>query len=269
LNLARLFEGREATIIDIDEPEQYRKRGTVWKVNGQRALPENGALPAHAGKLAGGLSLGLENLYGGFSEINPEQLIMTYLDNVNSMIQDQRDILFSYFEQAEAIPRSMLASWQSTADSTDVALRIATPIETAGQGTGRVGGATGAAETGEPGDALPDILQISVEEVMTLILTVVSDKTGYPVDMLDFDADLEADLSIDSIKKMEILGGLRERATFPEDDDREDSFEKLISIKTLKGMLDWIQSLETGESARFADERELKDFVAIGQTNEQ
>ena len=42
-----------------------------------------------------------------------------------------------------------------------------------------------------------------------LLRQLVSDRTGYPVDVIDVNADLEADLGIDSIKRVEILGTLR------------------------------------------------------------
>ena len=45
----------------------------------------------------------------------------------------------------------------------------------------------------------------------TLVLDVVSDKTGYPVEMLDLDMDIEADLGIDSIKRVEIVAAIEER----------------------------------------------------------
>ena len=45
-----------------------------------------------------------------------------------------------------------------------------------------------------------------------LLLSVVADKTGYPVDMLNGGMDLESDLGIDSIKKVEIFAAVRERA---------------------------------------------------------
>ncbi|MCP4691626.1 MAG: acyltransferase domain-containing protein, partial [Desulfobacterales bacterium] len=41
-------------------------------------------------------------------------------------------------------------------------------------------------------------------------LEVVSDKTGYPVEMLELDMEMEADLGIDSIKRVEILGTIME-----------------------------------------------------------
>ncbi|NJL32937.1 MAG: hypothetical protein HC893_02645, partial [Chloroflexaceae bacterium] len=47
------------------------------------------------------------------------------------------------------------------------------------------------------------------------LLAVVSDKTGYPVEMLDHAMDLEADLGIDSIKRVEILGTLQEQFPGP------------------------------------------------------
>ncbi|MFM8007541.1 MAG: phosphopantetheine-binding protein, partial [Dolichospermum sp.] len=42
------------------------------------------------------------------------------------------------------------------------------------------------------------------------LLNIVSEKTGYPLEMLELSMDIEADLGIDSIKKVEILGSLLE-----------------------------------------------------------
>ncbi len=42
-------------------------------------------------------------------------------------------------------------------------------------------------------------------DVSGQLLKVVADKTGYPVDMLNLSMDMEADLGIDSIKRVEIL----------------------------------------------------------------
>jgi acyl transferase domain-containing protein len=47
---------------------------------------------------------------------------------------------------------------------------------------------------------------------LALLLSVVADKTGYPVDMLNGAMDLETDLGIDSIKKVEIFAAVRQRA---------------------------------------------------------
>ncbi|MCZ6803606.1 MAG: SDR family NAD(P)-dependent oxidoreductase [Proteobacteria bacterium] len=44
----------------------------------------------------------------------------------------------------------------------------------------------------------------------TVLLKIVSDKTGYPVDMLSLEMNLDSDLGIDSIKRVEILSALQE-----------------------------------------------------------
>ncbi|WP_432823186.1 SDR family NAD(P)-dependent oxidoreductase, partial [Trichloromonas sp.] len=47
--------------------------------------------------------------------------------------------------------------------------------------------------------------------VATILLEVIADKTGYPVDMLELEMSLDSDLGIDSIKRVEILSALQER----------------------------------------------------------
>jgi len=49
------------------------------------------------------------------------------------------------------------------------------------------------------------------EQIREAMLTVVSELTGYPEETLDLDMDIEADLGIDSIKRVEILSTLEER----------------------------------------------------------
>lgn len=50
----------------------------------------------------------------------------------------------------------------------------------------------------------------SADAVREALLAIVSEKTGYPADMVDLSMDVEADLGIDSIKRVEIMGALRE-----------------------------------------------------------
>jgi acyl carrier protein len=55
---------------------------------------------------------------------------------------------------------------------------------------------------------------LDVEAIKLALLEIVSEKTGYPTEMIDPGMDMEADLGIDSIKRVEILGSLQTR--FPE-----------------------------------------------------
>jgi acyl transferase domain-containing protein/NAD(P)H-dependent flavin oxidoreductase YrpB (nitropropane dioxygenase family) len=232
IDFERLFRGRNVTMLEIDEPEQYHKRGTVWNVDGLRAVPENGELPAHAGTFTIGTPLSLNNLQR-YGSVNVDQVMMAYLDNMSGVIQDQRDVMLGYLGQADAIPRAAAMPRQFATALVETGASASEAIEVAAE------------VIEDAGSGLPDITSLSTEQIEEIILAVVSEKTGYPIDMLDFDANLEADLSIDSIKKMEIIGGLRERATFPDDEeDMEASFEKLISIKSLREMLEWVDSLK-------------------------
>ncbi len=67
------------------------------------------------------------------------------------------------------------------------------------------------------------------EQVASRLLQLVSERTGYPEDMLDWNLDLEADLGIDSIKRVEILGSYRQQ--FGELDGVD--FEQLTTLRTL------------------------------------
>jgi acyl transferase domain-containing protein/NADP-dependent 3-hydroxy acid dehydrogenase YdfG len=52
----------------------------------------------------------------------------------------------------------------------------------------------------------------TLAELLPLVRSVVAEKTGYPIEMIDPTMDLASDLGIDSIKRVEILSALRARA---------------------------------------------------------
>jgi acyl transferase domain-containing protein/NAD(P)-dependent dehydrogenase (short-subunit alcohol dehydrogenase family)/acyl carrier protein len=51
---------------------------------------------------------------------------------------------------------------------------------------------------------------VTTDDVKERILALVAEKTGYPVDMLDLDLDLEADLGVDTVKQAEVFAAVRE-----------------------------------------------------------
>jgi NAD(P)-dependent dehydrogenase (short-subunit alcohol dehydrogenase family) len=64
-------------------------------------------------------------------------------------------------------------------------------------------------------------------------MEIVGERTGYPREMLDLNLDLEADLGIDSIKRMEILGHYVQRLFPPESDGPPEELGELSGVKTL------------------------------------
>ncbi|MAO55015.1 MAG: beta-ketoacyl synthase, partial [Rhodospirillaceae bacterium] len=77
---------------------------------------------------------------------------------------------------------------------------------------------------------------VPAQDVQAVLLAVVSEKTGYPTEMLDMEMELEAGLGIDSIKQVEILSALRDQMPgLPELDPGQ-----LASLKTLGQIADFI-----------------------------
>lgn len=52
--------------------------------------------------------------------------------------------------------------------------------------------------------------RVNLESLTRSLLEIISDKTGYPTEMLEVEMELEADLGIDSIKRVQIFGALQE-----------------------------------------------------------
>ncbi|CAK1802830.1 type I polyketide synthase [Vibrio crassostreae] len=93
-----------------------------------------------------------------------------------------------------------------------------------------------AAQTSAPVQAVSNGL--NAEQVQGTMLSVVADKTGYPTEMLDLAMDMEADLGIDSIKRVEILGTVQDQLpTLPELNP-----EDLAECRTLGEIVDYMNS---------------------------
>ncbi|WP_324617093.1 SDR family NAD(P)-dependent oxidoreductase [Streptomyces sp. NRRL F-2747] len=123
--------------------------------------------------------------------------------------------------------------------------------EAGANGHGPAGGAGADAEGLAPASGRGPRAQAgagSAEEVMDAVLEIVHTRTGYPRDMLDPELDLEADLSIDSIKRVEIIGALADRIGLPTDPggSAESAVEELSRIKTLRGIVDWVTTHAPG-----------------------
>ncbi|MCG8377998.1 MAG: SDR family NAD(P)-dependent oxidoreductase [Proteobacteria bacterium] len=77
-------------------------------------------------------------------------------------------------------------------------------------------------------------------DIDNLLLKVVSEKTGYPLEMLSLDMSLDTDLGIDSIKRVEILSALQEK-------------------------LPWSASVNPEELGTFQFLQHIVEFIAAGR----
>ena len=76
-------------------------------------------------------------------------------------------------------------------------------------------------------------------------MAIVSEKTGYPADMLGLGMEMEAELGIDSIKQVEILAALQAR--FPGAPPIPAS--ELAGLRTLQDVVDSIAGFTAGDRA--------------------
>jgi acyl transferase domain-containing protein/acyl carrier protein len=88
------------------------------------------------------------------------------------------------------------------------------------------------------------------ENLSHILLTIVSEKTGYPVEMLELSMDIEADLGIDSIKRVEILGGLLE--IYP--DLPKPNPEEIGELRTLGEIANYMQQQAQGITKLLTEE---------------
>src|SRR5207237_3809030 len=137
------------------------------------------------------------------------------------MVAAQRDVLLGYLGTPAA---ALHADAAVPAETPGVTAAAAAPVPVA------------------PAPEPPVRAELGFDQVLAAVLAVVSERTGYPTDMLDTDLDLEADLSIDSIKRTEILGELTDRIELAAGGGVADEsvLGELARLKTLRGLGDWL-----------------------------
>ena len=84
---------------------------------------------------------------------------------------------------------------------------------------------------------------VGAAEIQEHLLAIVSERTGYPADMLSLDADLEGDLGIDSIKRVEIAGTLSQTLALP--DGVVLDVEELTASRTLAQVIAVLEAAVT------------------------
>jgi acyl transferase domain-containing protein/NAD(P)H-dependent flavin oxidoreductase YrpB (nitropropane dioxygenase family) len=133
-------------------------------------------------------------------------------------------------------------------------------------------------EVVDDGEATPPVappsashLETSVDApgMMRRLLDIVSERTGYPPEMLDVDLNMEADLGLDSIKRVEILGVFLREYLPADEATRHQAMERLTGIRTMRGIVDTVREvLRAGETDRCEDPGRGPAMVTSPQSHE-
>jgi len=171
---AWLHRGRDS--VDASVPRTTRPAG--WTVDGHLVRTAAGVIPTGALRPAERVQeIPMAAHSGGGSD---EALIAEFLRGSREMIAAQRDVLMSYLGTAERVP-------VQRAPRPEPVVLQPVVIEQA-----------------------PVVVAVTppATSVLQSVLEIIAERTGYPIDMIEPDLDLEADLSVDSIKRTEIAGEL-------------------------------------------------------------
>jgi acyl transferase domain-containing protein/NAD(P)-dependent dehydrogenase (short-subunit alcohol dehydrogenase family)/acyl carrier protein len=114
--------------------------------------------------------------------------------------------------RSELVPPAPIGGGNTPKVEVEVQGAVPAPLQPPGPATqGRAAGLVGLTPVLSPPNPEAD-------PVRAKILAMVSEKTGYPPDMLDLDLDLEADLGVDTVKQAEVFASVREAYGIARDD---------------------------------------------------
>ncbi|WP_410615260.1 SDR family NAD(P)-dependent oxidoreductase [Amycolatopsis sp. lyj-109] len=177
-----LFRGRDA----VDAFTAPRPKRPGWTVDGHLLRTADGTIPAGALRPAERISLGLPTAAPAAAATS-EAMVADFLRTSREMIAAQRDVLLGFF-------------------GTDAPLSIPAPV------IERPKAALVASDAPKAALGASDAPKATLgRSVLETVVEVIGERTGYPVEMIEPDLDLEADLSVDSIKRAEIAGELASR----------------------------------------------------------
>ncbi len=203
----------------------------------------------------------------------PAEVMSAYLDNMEHFLQVQQDIMQVFLARVvEGLPNSEKKNINWLADpehrskvaevsSSELPSLSKTPLK---PGTSP---ADPSLAPHEDKAEIPVIRDKGAHEHLQALdqklLEIVSEKTGYPKEMLDLNLDMEADLGIDSIKRIEFLGAFSEQYGVMFDQN----MEQFASLKTLQHLIDFLRSHLEGPSCASPDQVKTKDEFMDGSAS--
>ncbi|MEU7337472.1 SDR family NAD(P)-dependent oxidoreductase [Streptomyces sp. NPDC007074] len=231
-----LFQDRDAR----DAARATRPRRAAWTVDGHLLRTADGVIPAAAlhpaERIPEALMTSGDTTRDPAAATGSEALVSEFLRAGREMIAAQRDVMLGYLG---AVPGARPAAPASAAYATAPA-----PVTYADAPV---------TVTALPASApVPEPAGPAGSSVLSVVLEVIGERTGYPVDMIEPDLDLEADLSVDSIKRAEIAGELATRlgltTTGTTDDTGIEELAKARTATALTALLAGVRDEPTGSA---------------------
>jgi acyl transferase domain-containing protein/NAD(P)H-dependent flavin oxidoreductase YrpB (nitropropane dioxygenase family)/NAD(P)-dependent dehydrogenase (short-subunit alcohol dehydrogenase family) len=271
IDLRRLHADRNLRLLDLTNlVEQTRKAKlspSTWIINSVRSRPLDAPEPILLGQPRPAVTQSLSSSVSHPASPSPTSIramdktlaaasklsssarskggrteVATASEETQVMLRYQ-ELMSKFLETQKSVMTSFLQGVQPVASPTQIDALKREPIETSSSTPVIVAQEPSAplAPTAQPHE--PKTKQMDRAWFTGQLLDLVSKRTGYPKDMLRLDQNLEADLGIDSIKRVEILDSMAAAM----DDEAGGiaanlEMEKLVGLKSLGAIIDYLEN---------------------------
>ncbi|MGV4982058.1 SDR family oxidoreductase [Streptomyces sp. NRAIS4] len=232
---AWLLRGRDA----VDALRTPASRRPGWTVDGHLVRTADGALLPGAlapARRVVETTVTTDQPYG--APADRDAIISEFLRTSREMVAAQRDVLLAYFGATPGVTPPA---------------PVAPPVPAPQSNLPELPPLAAQFPPEEPIGEQP------VDDVARVVLEIISERTGYPLDMIEPDLDLEADLSIDSIKRAEIAGELAKRLGIAGGADILDDaeLEELAKARTAAAVTGWLTARVGAHTGVGSDQAEV------------
>jgi acyl transferase domain-containing protein/NAD(P)H-dependent flavin oxidoreductase YrpB (nitropropane dioxygenase family)/NAD(P)-dependent dehydrogenase (short-subunit alcohol dehydrogenase family) len=263
LSLDRLFEGRSSQLnlrLLLEEARPRPLPPSTWLVNGGRARRvgepairaelamkeppaiadkvDNAVANKNASSPAPAVSLPEQEGGSELSAPETERVMIRFQETMTRFLETEQQIMLSYLRKRRGTI--------STTEEAEIGTRVAADavgVSSAAAMLERPAATKGAVDVPLIADAPPPGTPSDNAPIYDRLLGIIGERTGYPSEMLKPALDLEADLGIDSIKRVEILGAFRRACPQGDQHKLQSAMEKLTSIKTLGSLADSLATI--------------------------
>jgi len=199
--------------MDISEDTAARLRERIYGVGEQTEKPGDGETSRVAAAMRPADQPEVER---PGDQAASNQIMSAYLQTMEHFLEMQQEVMQAYLASADHRP--------PTTDHRQPAPLAASSAESE------------VLPSAEAKSLISNIQYLPPAEITQILLQLVSEKTGYPTEMLDLNLDLEADLGIDSIKRVEILGVFQQQTGV----HLGEQMEQLAACRTLQAMIEFL-----------------------------
>lgn len=184
------------------------------------------------------------------------QVLLQFQNLMGSFLKTQQTIMLTYLQTSAASPGQIpqftppSEAAMPLPPSVEVQQDVAsTMMQTPFEAQQMVPAAPIVADEAAPAPPVEDQAatngHLDVAELTAQLVNIVSERTGYPPEMLDLDLDLEASLGIDSIKRVEILGQFRQWLAAHGVAEQSLPMDQLSGLKSLRSIIDLLDAIGT------------------------